>query len=75
MLSNKASKPMITSFEIDQGLIQEALHLAGHGTEKTVVEEALREYVHRRNQLKILDLFGTVDYESNYDYKKQRQQT
>lgn len=74
MLSNEVSKTMMTNFEIDRGLIQEALSLAGHGTEKTVIEEALREYVRRRNQLKILDLFGTVDYESDYDYKKQRQQ-
>jgi Arc/MetJ family transcription regulator len=43
MLSNRASRPMITNLEIDQGLIQEALNLAGHGTEKAVIEEALRE--------------------------------
>jgi Arc/MetJ family transcription regulator len=65
---------MMPNLEIDRGLIQQALTLAGHGTEKAVIEEALREYVQRRNQLKILDLFGTVNYDSDYDYKEQRQQ-
>jgi len=35
---------------------------------------ALREYIQRRKRLKVLVLFGTIDYDSDYDYKKQRQQ-
>jgi hypothetical protein len=30
------------------------------------------KYIHRRKQLKILELFGKIDYEENYDYKQQR---
>jgi len=42
-------------------------------TERDVVEVALREYIQRRKQLKILELFGTIDYDPDYDYKQQRQ--
>jgi hypothetical protein len=38
-----------------------------------VVEAALREYVQRRKQMKILELFGTIDFDEDYDYKQQRQ--
>jgi len=65
---------MLINLEIDLTLIQEALAVGSHHTEKTVIEEALREYVQRRKQLKILDLFGQIDYDPAYDYKQQRQQ-
>ena len=41
-------------------------------TKKAAVNEALAEYVQRREQLKIIELFGTVEYENSFDYKKQR---
>ncbi|MBG1269192.1 type II toxin-antitoxin system VapB family antitoxin [Nostoc sp. WHI] len=62
---------MATNVEIDENLIKEALELGGNLTKDAVVEEALREYVQRRKQLKILELFGTIEYD-NYDYKQQR---
>lgn len=62
---------MTTNLEIDENLIQEALELGGHPTKDAVVEQALREYVERRKQLKILELFGTIEYD-DYDYKQQR---
>jgi len=36
------------------------------------VTEALQEYIQRRQQAKIVDLFGTIDFDPKYDYKKQR---
>jgi Arc/MetJ family transcription regulator len=65
---------MTTKLEVDDTLIQEALMLGEHQTEAAVVEEALREYVQRRKQSKILELFGTLDYDPDYDYKQQRRQ-
>ncbi len=52
--------------------MQEALELGGHRTKRAVVEEALQEYVWRRKQLQVVDLFGTIDYEEDFDYKEQR---
>ncbi|KAB8319767.1 type II toxin-antitoxin system VapB family antitoxin [Tolypothrix campylonemoides VB511288] len=63
---------MTINLEIDKALIQEALALGNQQTERDVVEEALREYVQRRKQLKVLDLFGTIDYHEDYNYKQQR---
>jgi hypothetical protein len=53
-------------------LIQQALLLGGKRTKREVIEEALREYVARREQQRVLSLFGRIDYEQSYDYKKQR---
>lgn len=54
---------MATNLDIDQELLEEAMKLGGHRTRRAVVSEALREYVERRNQLRILELFGTVRYD------------
>lgn len=63
---------MATNLQIDDSLIQAALELGGHRTKRAVVEEALQEYVTRRKQLQIVDVFGTIDYDEGYDYKVQR---
>jgi len=64
---------MVTPIQIDQNLLQEALALSNHPTATALIEAALREYIQRRQQLKVLELFGTIDYEENYNYKQQRQ--
>jgi hypothetical protein len=64
---------MATPLQIDQNLLQEALALSNHPTATALIEAALREYIQRRKQLKILELFGTIDYEEEYNYKQQRQ--
>lgn len=64
---------MTINLSIDEALIQEALVLSNQQNERDVVEQALREYVQRRQQMKILDLFGTIDYDDDYNYKQQRQ--
>lgn len=64
---------MVTPLQIDQTLLQEALALSNHPTETALIEAALREYIQRRKQLKILELFGTIDYEEEYNHKQQRQ--
>ena len=65
---------MVTSLNINDALLQEALALNDQTTVDALVETALREYIQRRKQLKVLDLFGTIDYDPDYDYKQQRQQ-
>jgi hypothetical protein len=39
---------------------------------KATVTEALLEYIQRRKQAKVLDLFGKIEFDPYYDYKKQR---
>ena len=66
---------MATNLAIDDRLLDQALRIGGHRTKKDTVSEALREYVQYRKQLKILKLFGTVEFDPTYDYKKQRRRT
>jgi hypothetical protein len=63
-----------TPLNINEALLQEALALDDQTTVDVLVETALREYIQRRKRLKVLDLFGTIDYDEGYDYKQQRQQ-
>ncbi len=63
---------MATNIELNQTLLSKAMSLGGMKTKKEAVNEALSEYVQRREQLKVLDFFGTVDLDPEYDYKKQR---
>jgi hypothetical protein len=63
---------MATNLAIDDRLLDDALKAGGHKTKKDTVTEALREYIQRRKQLGILDLFGKVDIDPKYDYKRQR---
>lgn len=63
---------MASNIEYDPELLSEAVKLGGFKYKKDAVNTALKEYVYRHQQLKILDLFGTIDYDPKYDYKKSR---
>jgi hypothetical protein len=64
---------MATNLELDDELIEEVLTLGGHKTKKAAVNAALDEYVKRRKQGRIVELFGTIDYDPTYDHKVARQ--
>jgi Arc/MetJ family transcription regulator len=61
-----------TNLAIDDRLIEEARKLGHHRTKKETVTAALDEYIQRRKQQRILSLFGTIDYDRGYDYKRER---
>ncbi len=63
---------MPTNLALDDKLISEALKIGKHKTKKEAVTAALLEYIRFRKQQKIKELFGTIEYEDDYDYKKQR---
>ena len=63
---------MATNLQLDDRLIREALVLGGHRTKKAAVTQALTDYIRHLRQEKILDLFGKVDFDPAYDYKRQR---
>lgn len=66
---------MATNLAIDDQLLEEAQRVGGHRTKKATVTEALQEYIQHRKQAKILELFGSVDFDPKYDYKKQRRRS
>lgn len=63
---------MPTNLGIDDKLLAEAQKIGGQPTKKATVNEALQEYIQRRKQTRIIELFGTIDYDPNYDPKKAR---
>ena len=63
---------MPTNLALDDALIREAQEVGCHKTKKEAVTAALREYIQRRRQLEILDLFGKVEYSEDYDPKAAR---
>ena len=63
---------MATNLSIDDDLLTEAQKIGGQRTKEDTVNEALREYIQRRRQAEVVELFGTIDFDPSYDYKEQR---
>jgi Arc/MetJ family transcription regulator len=63
---------MATNLSIDSELLQRAFELSGERTKKATVTMALREFIARRRQKRLLDLMGQLDWDSSYDYKAER---
>jgi len=64
---------MATNLAIDDNLIEEARRLGEHKTKREAVTTALEEYIQHCKQNQILEDFGTVDFDPEYDYKAERQ--
>ena len=63
---------MATNVELEPKLIKEAQRIGGHKTKRETIESALREYIQHRKQADIIALFGTIDFDEDYDYKASR---
>jgi Arc/MetJ family transcription regulator len=68
----KRRSAMATNLAIDPDLLEKALEVSGLKTKKETVNLALQEFINRHKQVEILDLFGKMDPDPNYDYKKGR---
>jgi hypothetical protein len=63
---------MPTILKLDPDLLERALKVSGERTKTAAVTKALEEYIARRDQKRILELFGTIDWDPDYDYKAER---
>ena len=63
---------MATNLSIDPGLIDRALAVSGEKTKKAAVTKALIEFIARREQKRLVELFGKLDWDHEYDYKSER---
>jgi Arc/MetJ family transcription regulator len=63
---------MPTNLAIDDRLLDQALTIGGYRTKRETVNEALREFIQRRQRLELAELVGKVDYDPKYDYKRER---
>lgn len=54
-----------TNIVLDESLIKTGMELTGLKTSKAVVDFALKELVRHSKQRRILELFGTVEWEGD----------
>ena len=63
---------MATNLAIDPQLLERALAASGEKTKTAAVTLALKEFIARREQVRILDLFGSLEWDEDFDYKRER---
>ncbi len=63
---------MATNLAIDSELIEHALEISGERTKKAAVTKALQEFIARREQKRLAELLGSLEWDTDYDYKAER---
>ena len=63
---------MATNLDLNPELLDRALAISGERTKKAAVTLALEEFIARREQRKILELFRSLDWDPSFDYKAER---
>ncbi len=63
---------MATNLALDPDLLDRALAVSGEATKKAAVTKALREFIARREQKRLLELFNRLEWDPAYDYKTER---
>jgi hypothetical protein len=63
---------MATNLAIDPELIERALEVSGERTKRAAVTKALEEFIARRNQKRLIELMGTLEWDDSFDYKSER---
>jgi hypothetical protein len=63
---------MATNLAIDPDLLDRALQVSGERTKKAAVTKALQEFIARREQRRVLDLMGKLDWDDAFNYKAER---
>ena len=63
---------MATNLAIDPDLLDRALRVSGERTKKAAVTKALQEFIARREQRRVADLLGKLEWDPSFDYKAER---
>ncbi len=63
---------MATNLALDQDLLERAFRVSGEATKKAAVTRALQEFIARREQRRIAELFGKLEWDTSFDYKVER---
>jgi Arc/MetJ family transcription regulator len=63
---------MATNLALDDKLLEEAMKIGELRTKRETVNTALKEFIERRKQKKILELEGTITFRDDWDYEKDR---
>jgi metal-responsive CopG/Arc/MetJ family transcriptional regulator len=65
---------MATNLNIDAGLLETAFQSGGYKSKKETVNQALREFIQTRKTAEMISLFGSIEYDADYNYKELRKQ-
>jgi Arc/MetJ family transcription regulator len=63
---------MATNLALDPVLLDRVVAVSGQSTKKAAVMLALKEFVARREQKRVAELFGTLEWDDSFDYKAER---
>jgi hypothetical protein len=63
---------MATNLAIDPDLLDRAVRVSGERTKKAVVTKALQEFIARREQKRVAELLGKLEWDPSFDYKAER---
>ena len=63
---------MATSVAIDTDLLDRAVEVSGERTKKAAVTKALQEVIARRQQRRVADLLGKLEWDESFDTKAER---
>ena len=61
-----------TNIELDDNLVERCQKVTGIATRRALVDHALRELLRRKNQKKILELAGKVEWEGDLSAMRRR---
>ena len=63
---------MPTNLALDDSLLNQAMKIGHVRTKRETVTIALKEFIERRRQKRILDLQGRIAFRKGWNYKKDR---
>lgn len=63
---------MATNLALDPGLIERAVAVSGEPSKKAAVTLALKEFIARREQARIAELLGQLEWDDSFDPKAER---
>ncbi|MCL2345497.1 MAG: type II toxin-antitoxin system VapB family antitoxin [Desulfobulbus sp.] len=63
---------MATNLAIDPNILERAVQVSGERTKRATVTKALLEFIARREQQRVADLFGKFEWDTSFDYKAER---
>jgi hypothetical protein len=63
---------MATILALEQDPLDRAFRVSGQPTKKAAVTRALHEFIARREQRRVAELFGKLEWDASFDYKAER---
>lgn len=66
---------MATNLSLDPGLLERAVAVSGERTKKAAVTRALEEFIARRQQKRLIELMGKLEWDTSFEYKAERSRT